>query len=205
MYPYTQNTGSLISIIKAIGKHGVPDKFTTKELPIWGFKSSNDRSCVQVLKFIGFLDPSGAPTELWRDARAHPERAAAKGVRSGYAELFKMFPEAHRKDSEALVNFFKAKTSVGDSAIRQMVGTFKALAQFGDFDALQEPADEGSKLDTGQGSQPTINLGGLRTGHSSAGMTINLNIELVVPTDATGDVYEKFFAAMKKHLLEPTT
>lgn len=58
MYPYTQNVGSLIGVIKAIGSHGVPDKFTTKELPVWGYKSSNDRSIVSVLKHIGFIDQS---------------------------------------------------------------------------------------------------------------------------------------------------
>ena len=97
MYPYTQNTGSLISVIKAISSHGVPDKFTTKELPVWGFKSSNDRSVVGVLKFIGFLDGTGAPQQLWRDARTKPEVAVAKGVKAGYAELFKTFPDANRK------------------------------------------------------------------------------------------------------------
>ena len=132
-FPYTQNTGNLTNLITQIGKNGVPDKFTTKDLPVWGFKSSNDRSIVSVLKFIGFLDSSGSPTELWREARTKPSAATAKGVREGYKSLFQTFPDAERKDSEALTNFFKAKTDVGDAAIKMMVATFKALVQFGDF------------------------------------------------------------------------
>jgi hypothetical protein len=32
-------------------------------------------------------------------------------------------------------------------------------------------------------------------------MTVNLNIELSLPADASRDVYDAFFKAMKKHLL----
>ena len=66
----------------------------------------------------------------------------AQGVRAGYGELFKTFPDAHRKDSEALTNFFKAKTSVGDAVIKQMVGTFKTLAAYGDFDGADASSVE---------------------------------------------------------------
>jgi len=200
MYPYTQNVGSLIAVIKAIGSHGVPDKFTTKELPVWGYKSSNDRSIVGVLKHIGFIDPSGTPQQLWRDARTNPELAAAKGTKAGYAELFKTFPDAHRKDAEALTNFFKAKTSVGDSAIKLMVATFRALAQFGDFDGTDDNSPDSTEANAAAASNATSAVSKKISG--SGGMTINLNVELVVPTDATGDVYDKFFAAMKKHLLD---
>ena len=202
MYPYTPNTGSLTGIIKAIGNHGVPDKFTTKELPVWGYKSSNDRSVVGVLKFIGFIDNSGTPTQLWKDARTQPQEAAAAGVRTGYNELFKMFPNAHQKDAEALTNFFKAKTTVGDAAVKMMVSTFRALAQYGNF----ETTDNSNLSSDGAASPPPLASAPLgphvsQTIPAANGVTINLNIELSIPTDATGEVYDKFFAAMKKHII----
>lgn len=200
MYPYTQNTGSLTGIIKAIGSHGVPDKFTTKELPVWGYKSSNDRSVVGVLKFIGFIDSAGNPTQLWKDARTKPQEATAAGVRSGYNELFRTFPNAHQKDGEALTNFFKAKTTVGDAVVKMMVATFRALAQYGDFDAatVSDLEDNNGSLTppTGQVA-PSVK----QQIPSDNGVTINLNIELSIPTDATGEVYDKFFAAMRKHII----
>jgi hypothetical protein len=202
MYPYTQNTGSLIAIIKAIGSHGVPDKFTTKELPVWGYKSSNDRAVVSVLKFIGFIDSSGTPTQLWRDARTQPEEAAAAGTRLGYSDLFKTFPNAHQKDGEALTNFFKAKTTVGDAAVKLMVATFRALAQYGNFSATSE---EIGHKDGAENASPFASQHLPEVKHvisSGNGVTINLNIELAIPTDATGEVYEKFFAAMRKHIID---
>lgn len=203
MFPYTQNVGNLINVIKAISSHGVPDKFTTKELPVWGFKSSNDRPIVSVLKYIGFVDSSGGPQQLWKDARTKPTLAVAHGVKTGYAELFKTFPDAHRKDAEALTNFFKAKTTVGDAAVKQMVSTFQALAQYGDFET-SDPAivvENGSHQTNHENALPNMSVGNRSIG-SPNGMTINLNVELVVPTDLTGDVYDKFFGAMKKHLFD---
>jgi hypothetical protein len=205
MYPYTQNTGSLLSVIKAIGSHGVPNKFTAKELPVWGFKSSNDRNISNVLKFIGFLDNSGIPQDGWTRARTDAPSAVAAGVRAGYAELFQTFPDAHRKDTEALTNFFKAKTTVGDAVVKQMVSTFRALAQFGNFDAADAAAEGPDELKSSEAlsQSPIKHSTALVSGIPSAkGMTINLNIELSVPTDSTGEVYDKFFSAMKKHLLD---
>ena len=201
MYPYTQNTGNLIDLIKSIGKHGVPEKFTTIELPVWGYKSSNDRPIIGVLKFIQFLDSSGSPTELWRQARTAPEKATASGVRAGYQALFQMFPDAERKDAEALTNFFKAKTSVGDITVKQMVGTFKALAQYGDFSESTEvpPVPDGAATSAAPPAPVASPLSTRIAGPN--GMTMNLNIELSLPADATGEVYEAFFKAMKKHLL----
>ncbi|WP_150125551.1 DUF5343 domain-containing protein [Sphingomonas sp. LM7] len=202
MFPYTQNVGTLIAVIKAIGSHGVPDKFTTKELPVWGYKSSNDRSVVGVLKHIGFIDASGVPQQLWKDARTNPQAATARGTKAGYAELFKTFPDANRKDAEALMNFFKAKTTVGDAVVKQMVSTFRSLSQYGDFEEIDsqtptQPENQDRQEFRSNGS-PVVS----HTMSGANGMTINLNVELVVPTDATGEVYEKFFSAMRKHLID---
>ncbi|MGB3795190.1 MAG: DUF5343 domain-containing protein [Alteraurantiacibacter sp.] len=199
MYPYTQNTGNLISVIKDIGKHGKPDKFTTKELPIWGYKSSNDRSIISVFKFIGLIDSTGTPTDRWMLARTNPESATGEGVQDGYSEIFKTFSEAQDATADQLTNFFKAKTEVGEAGIKAMVSTFRALAEYGEFVGVKKHSNnDESKDESETAAQTKIEV---PIDSSSPGMTVNLNVELVVPTDATGDVYDKFFAAMRKHLM----
>tara|TARA_R100001244_G_scaffold39766_7_gene35913 strand:- start:40943 stop:41470 length:528 start_codon:yes stop_codon:yes gene_type:complete len=172
---------------------------------VWGYKSSNDRAIVGVLKFIGFLDQSGSPTELWRQARTKPEQATATGVRTGYKSLFQTFPDAERKDSESLTNFFKAKTDVGDAAIKMMVATFKALAQFGDFESSKGVVEKKPQTDNAYTPPPVQPPVVTTPMLSNSGMAVNLNIELSLPPDETGKVYDAFFKSMKKHLIDVKT
>jgi hypothetical protein len=37
----------------------------------------------------------------------------------------------------------------------------------------------------------------------SDGLTVNINIQLQLPGDATAETYERFFEAMRKHILAP--
>ncbi|HYD14571.1 MAG TPA: DUF5343 domain-containing protein [Allosphingosinicella sp.] len=201
MYPSTQNTGTLTNVISAIGKHGFPAKFTTKDLPVWGYKSSHDRSVVGVLRFIGFLDSSGVPTDLWREARTDPALAVAKGTREAYSELFQTFPDAHRKDTESLTNFFKAKTTASEPNVKKMVGTFKALAQYGNFDGIETASPEGNT--SAKVPRPETPIHNSQTKvPTDDGLAVVMNIQLSLPGDASGEVYDKFFAAMRKHLFD---
>lgn len=126
----------------------------------------------------------------------------AKGLQAGYGSLFHTYPNAHQQSNEALKNFFKAHSSVGDAAVAKMLSTFKALAAVADFGE----AGERSAEDTAPSSTPVTAalqpLTSTRQIGSGGGVTLNLNIELQVPSDPTGEVYEKFFAAMKKHLMD---
>lgn len=56
-------------------------------------------------------------------------------MRQGYADLFRTFPDVHRKDNEALRNYFSAHTKVAESTLGLIVSTFKALATIADFEA----------------------------------------------------------------------
>ena len=202
-FPYTQNPGNLIAVIEKISDHGVPDKFTQKELGVWGYASSNDRRIIPVLKYIRFVDDKGAPTDLWKKARTKAKEAVGEGVRAGYADLFKTFPNAYKRDNEALTNYFKGNSDVGDAAVKRMVSTFKSLAEFGKFENLGEDASPPEVAtvadDLGGGAViPPQVVPQIST--RSNGPAVNINIELQLPADPTGEVYEKFFAAMKKHL-----
>lgn len=203
-FPYTQNPGNLIAVIEKISDNGVPDRFTQKELGVWGYTSSNDRRIIGVLKYILFVDDKSAPTDLWKKARTAAKVAVAEGVRAGYADLYKTFPSAHNRDNEALTNYFKGNTDVGDAAVKRMVSTFKALAEFGNFDSVEEEKEASANVSgmshvTAQ-SASTAPQAVPSVRNSIGGPAVNINIELQLPADPTGDVYDKFFAAMKKHL-----
>lgn len=200
-FPYVVGTQKLTTLIKTIPDIGVPEKFTLKKLKALGYTSSNDERFVPAMKFIGLLDSAGAPTDLWNEARAHLGSAIAKGTKAGYADLFAQFPNAHQKDEEALRTYFTVHSGTGKSAVARMVQTFKAFAELGDF----KGASEGNSVDEGprayssstktKPSEPAANVK-----PSTIAPSVAINIQLQVPADPTGEIYDKFFAAMAKHL-----
>lgn len=198
-FPATQNTGNLIKFIGEIGGLGIPDKLTTAKLNDYGYTSSHDRSIVSVLKGIDLLGDNGSPSELWREARTQPKVAVAKGVLSGYKSLYQTFPNAHERDNETLTNYFKSKTDVGDSTVKKIVGTFRALSEYADFSKV----DDVESAPAPAAPQPAAAAHTpIRVAQSAGGMAVNLNIELTLPADETGKVYDAFFRSMKKHLID---
>ena len=199
-FPYVQSPDKLVEFLKKIPNVGVPPKLNNDFLKSIGYSSSNDRSFVSVAKSIGLADGSGSPTDLWKEARTNLGTAIAKGVMAGYGGLYQTYPNAHQQSNEAIKNYFKANSPVGDAAISKMVSTFKAFVGIGNFTDVAGGTDiKPNTVDSPLPSDgPVIN----KAVQSASGLTLNLNIELQVPSDPTGEVYDKFFSAMKKHLID---
>ena len=195
-FPSTQNTGNLIDFLGKISEVGVPQKLTGKGMSQYGYTSSNDRSIVTILKFIGFLTDAGEPTELWKESRTDSKKTVAAGIVSGYQRLYQTYPNAHQKDVEALTNFFKSRTDVGDTQVKRITNTFRSLVEYADFsdqsDRVQ-PAND-SKNDERPKVQPP------EQPNSAQVMEVNLNVQLTLPADESGKVYDAFFKSMRKHL-----
>jgi Family of unknown function (DUF5343) len=200
-FAYTTVTGKVGPLLEKLGQVGVPTRATRDWLRSVGFTSSNDPSLIGVLRQIGFIDANGAPTQRWKDFRGKEgRRALADAIRTGYAELFGTYPDAQERSVPDLEAFFKTHTDAGQQAIDKTVSTFRALASAADFSVAAgsaPPAVSGNASDV-QG--PTI-----RSASPTApqGLTININVQLVIPEAADQEVYEKFFAAMRDHLISP--
>jgi hypothetical protein len=201
-YPYVQSPEKFVSFLKKLPVIGIPAKFTVKALKSLGFTSSNDERFIPVIKFIGLLDSTGVPTVLWKEMRANAATALAKGLRQGYADLFSQHPNAHQLDDEALRTFFSVHSGLGAAAVARMVSTFKTVSQLSDPNTLAADIVEEASEDAPVRADASSNSRKPRITQTngSEGMTININIQLQVPADATGEIYEKFFEAMRKHL-----
>lgn len=197
-FPYTPVPTKLRDFFEHVQMAGVPRrKVTQKYLQSVGFKSKNDRTLLPVLKALGFLDSTGNPTDSWKAYRNRDEAPAvmASAVTSTYADLFETYPDAHRKDTEALRNFFVSRTDVADATLARMVQTFKTLCELAEFEAA--PGEEEPTPAAAVGAEPTAKEAPTAAG----GLTLNVNIELHLPATDDAAVYEKLFAALKKHVL----
>jgi hypothetical protein len=198
-FPYTTNPGKIKPLLDKVKSSGKPDNVTFKTLQAWGFKSTNDRPLLAILKFIGFLDSSGTPTPLWTSYRSDKsgKSVLAQAIRTSYSDLFVLYPDANRKDNEALRHYFSTNTSVGADTLNFIVATFRRLCELGDFDA--EPGE--TIFQEPSAVEPTTSSIRTLTGKTSQGFVLNLNIQLTLPATENASIYENLFAAMKKHLL----
>ncbi len=201
-YPYTTVPGKIPQLFSKIKYVGIPPKVTQNWLKSIGFRSSNDRSLIPILSFIGMTDSSGVPTESWKRYRsAEGPQVLANCIRRGYEGLFQIYPDAPSRDRKELESFFASHSSVGKQAITKTVSTFLELCKLADFttaassvDAEQTPADVRD-----DNREDFVDM---KDRKNQSNYTININIHLAIPETNDPDVYDLFFKALKKHVLD---
>lgn len=199
-YPYTQSPLKLKDLLGRIHQLGVPASAGIKWLASIGFRSSNDRTMVPVLRFIGLTDSRDSPTQRWIDYRGdHPKRVLAECIREGYAELFSTYLDAHRRSDAELKNFFKTHSSAGEQVIAKTVSTFRVLCELADFGGEPPGRPSAKPSHPADGGGPIPRATGLAPGFA-AGMTVNINIQLSLPETTDETVYDRLFASLRRHL-----
>jgi hypothetical protein len=125
----------------------------------------------------------------------------ASCLRTAYSELFSTFPDADRKDVEALTNFFRANTKTGDATLRNIVGTFRTLCEFADFQQSAEIVwDTKEGIESPMPKARTTYAG--TSPSEGQGLVVNLNIQLQLPVTEDATIYDKIFQSLRKNLFE---
>ncbi len=212
-YPQIHVIAKYQEFLKKLTGVGKPDSVDLSYVKKLGFKSSYDEKILPAIKFIGLVEDKrgGAPTELWGDLRTNMGQALFSGLKSGYRDLFAFYPDAHLRDEEALANFFRGNSDADSEGVSRMVNAFIAVRDLSEPDEVSEQeAVENSNLPRNDKSQANSDksqegpdgsgaiVHSVASGPNGKG-TVNLNIQLQLPSDASGEIYDKFFAAMKKH------
>ena len=123
----------------------------------------------------------------------------AEGIREHYIELYKQYPNAHERDIEALRNFFSTHTKVSANTLDFMVRTFRTLCDLADFEISSSASpitEEIGGIEIGKEMMPTT------VSKEKPGYTININIQLALPSDAKKETFDAFFESMKKNLID---
>jgi hypothetical protein len=188
-FTYTTVPNTLREFIKGIPDRSRPDKVTVRYLKQIDFKSSNDSTIIKVLKFVGLLDSTGAPTEAYSQYLNKDKGPAvmAEQIRKAYAAVFKVYPSPHTQPDSALQNFFRESTGLAAKTVSLMAATFKVLCEYADF-SKQGVTD------------PKNNEGGGRRDSSPAGAQIHLNIQILLPSNAQPAEYDAIFDSLSRHL-----
>ncbi|WP_173053887.1 DUF5343 domain-containing protein [Candidatus Nitrotoga sp. AM1P] len=201
-FNYTTVPGKIKPFLEKIRQIGVPPKATVQWLKTIGFKSSNDTTLLGVLKSVGLVDASGVPTGVWSNYRgAHHKTVLGDAIRTGYAELFAVYPDAWQQDIKDLEYVFSTSSSAGKQVISKTVATFKSLCECAEFG---EPNNQPSPvLHTGpmhaaiaRPSAQPVNSDA-RNSHNPS---VHIDIQIHISPEASTDQIDQIFKSMAKHL-----
>ncbi len=200
--------------LEALRRAQAPEKVALKVLESLGFKSTNDRLFIPLLKAMKFVDEAGKPT-----ARYHSflddtvwKRVLADGVRDAYSDLFRINRTAHTLSREQLTGKLKSlgEGKLSPAILANTTKTFLELVKLADFSALPSPSgtaptDETEKAAdeyvetpaTGYPPAPCVQASAL----PGFAPSLVYRIEIVLPAVRDQAVYDAIFRSVREHLL----
>jgi hypothetical protein len=209
---YMTSTKNLKDILTAMQQAQAPKQFSMSFLLGLGYKSSSDRLIIGMLKSLGFLQPSGAPTTRYFEFldQTQSGRVLAEAMREAYSDLFELNTAAHKMTRDEVKNKLKTLTQgqFSDDVLGKMASTFVAFAAEADFEAI-EPAsppgevEEGGELRhsaTPQDPPPPMPRPGKEGAVRLGGLVYNIQIQL--PESRDPAVYDALFRSLRTHLFD---
>jgi hypothetical protein len=200
--PYVTAYGNITKALDKIKSAETPPRFTHDFLSTTlDMSGGSARPVIPFFKRTGFLGSDGVPTDLYKRFRNEAQRgaAAAAALRAGYKPLYSINEYIHDAKDPDLRGVILQATGLSDdaTAVGPILGSFKALRTYADFNA---PADAttGNDDDNAGGSPPA---GGGGTVELPGGISLGYTINLHLPPTSDVAVFNAIFKSLKEHLL----
>lgn len=202
-FAYTTVPGKIKPLLEKIRGVGIPPKATVQWLKTIGFTSSNDAGLLGMLRVAGLVDGTNIPTPTWSSYRgATHRRVLGDALRSGYAELFAVYPDAWQRSSTELEHVFATSTSAGKQVISKTVASFKALCECADFGPVGQQPEQAMHT-TGPLHAPVAGHGstsGAQPSGGKANPSLHIDLQIHVSPEASPEQIDQIFKSMAKHL-----
>ena len=200
----TGNYSKIPQYFETILNAQAPEKFTIKFLKDLGFTSSTDTQFINVLKSLGFLDESGAPTETYFQLfdRSICKKLIAEGIRKSYSDLFALNVNAQLMSRDELKGKFKTLTGgqKTDSTLSQMISTFMNLCAYAEWSDTTMTFVTQDKIEPAIEEKAVPVMKTVAESNSSRGFDLNYNIHIHMPATRDQSVYDALFASLAKHI-----
>lgn len=209
---YLTSVKNFEGIMNSILGARAPERFTNKFLEDLGYKSSNDRLILGVLKSLGLLNDTGEPTQRYYDFldQTQSKKVIATGIQEAYEDLFNLKRDAQNMSQEEVKNKLKTLTqgSKGDKVIDSMARTFKTLCDYADWSEIpidsQVNSTSASK-DNDISEKPDYVVQNspksVESKPISNQLGLHYNIQIHLPETTNMAVYDAIFQSIKKHLM----
>lgn len=176
-----------------------PEAFTNAFLTdVIGLKSTADRSLINMLKKMGFIDATARPTDTYGllKNKSVAKAAIADGLRKVYAPLFEANEKANELSPEDLKGLIAQITGSDKNIVAQIAYSFTAIAKLADFSQTPKPAGQKTENNGGNATPPIppvppLPPSGLRT-------DFHFNIQVHLPANGTEETYLNIFNALRR-------
>ena len=205
---YLVTVKNLEAFLQALTNAQAPQKFTLKFLEQLGFKSTNDRLFIAILKALHFIDSNGTPMELYFKFidQTQSRYILADAIQQAYSDLFTINKKANELSVSEIKNKLKTITqgSKSDNVLGYMANTFVALCKYANFNKPEEIVishqEDVSQLNNASEYVPQNPMfSGVTNKNITTEMHYNIQIHLPETRDIT--VYDAIFKSLKEHLL----
>ncbi len=213
---YLVSGKNLGPFLDALRSAQAPKKLTITFLEQLGFKSTNDRLFIPLLKGLGFLDQQGVPTQRYFDFldAMESKRVLAAGIRDAYEDLFRIKTNANTLSRAELEGKLRSLTQgkLSDNVLKLTAKTFLELVKQADFSrepisGTEKPQTETEPTEGPLGAAPIepppIDREHVR-GHRSPNRAFDAlayRIEVVLPATRDKLIYDAIFRSLREHLL----
>jgi hypothetical protein len=219
---YTVKPNAIADYFDAMLHAQPPDRFSVRFLEGLGFKSTNDRLIVGVLKDLGFLDSDAKPTDRYYRYldREQSARVLAEGIREAYTDLFAVRTNANELPADEVRD--KLRTLYAgrktDNLIGRIATTFAALCELADFSESPpaHPIQPPAPLQPPAPSQPPVLPVAEPIVKTETTLkkdvlehpvekpigfrSLQYHINIVLPESRDQSVYDAIFKSLKDHL-----
>jgi Family of unknown function (DUF5343) len=206
--PYVTAPGNVEKALLAIKTAATPptvsQDFVKSILQIGG---GSGNQMTAYLRKIGFVNPDGAPSALYKAFRNTNTagKAAASALKVGYASLYARNEYMHTLKDEQLRGLIIEETgSAEDSAtVGCILSCIKGIKKFATFDtAALEVLEADHHKDAKHASPPKDTTQNGNTGKSEGvGLKLSYTINLNLPATSDIAVFNAIFKSLKENLL----
>lgn len=198
---YLASNKNIETLFNTIQSAKVPERFTQDFLGTTiGLKGTNDRMMIPLLRTLGFLETSGAPTSAYRELknRDNAKRAIAKGIRIAYAPLFEANESANSLSPEKLRGLVAQVAGTDDSMTARIVATFSALCRLADFASTPDDGPNQEEYRVDEESDPEELMDRRPRSAPKLSTQFHYNIQVHLPSNGSEEVYLNIFNALRK-------
>jgi hypothetical protein len=201
---YVLPTNRIPDLFRKIQDGQAPDRFSNQLLKDWGFKSTNDRAFIPLLKALGFLTADGNPTPRYLEYRDHSrsKHVLGQAIREAYADIFLIKEHPTASDKSAVEGKFKSFHNAGDNVAGLMTKTFYGLLPLADLSAASPSKAKIETAPKATEEQETDDKPNLKIANGSLGHSFHYNIQIHLPATKDVEVYNAIFKSLKEHLID---